>query len=420
MGSKSHFYSHNHAACWVAFLPAILLLVEVISGHVFAQEGNANENPAGAAAAGGSYAEDPVDQNLSRKFTSDIAPILRAGKFNDDKQQNDFDTYYKNFSLPRWTQLSALADLKNSPRKELLNSLRQAKKGQVHDHLNDLVLEYMNKLANSDKYHPAVRYNAMLAIGDLNADDTGTSPPPLESALPVLLATVNDPKQIDPVKIAALIGVNRHVTVGVVNPQIQNQILGALLKIVAGADAADSSDPGRNWMRKQAVEILGLLGNVGVNNQVVQVLSAIIGDTKASFSMRSTAAESLGKLKFAGAGGLNPLDLAKPLGQLMLDACDAELKSVKDTKLPVSRRRMKALLSAVMEGLKGIKPLAKDPPQQTSLNNLQTIFDNLFKELDKDTSKIKGDEEEQKYNDDLKSAVEDCRNKLNGWLEKKP
>ena len=59
-------------------------------------------------------------------------------------------------------------------------------KGEVYHHLNDLVLEFMQS-SSPGKYHPAVRFNAMLAIGELaGADRPGA--PPLPEALKVLVA----------------------------------------------------------------------------------------------------------------------------------------------------------------------------------------------------------------------------------------
>ena len=384
-----------------------------MSGRVLAQGGNADDNPAGAGVAAGLYAEDPVDQTQKNKINKDIGPILNSGKFADAQQKTDFDNYYKTYALARWTQLSTLNNLRDY-HKELFSNLSRAKSGEVHDYLNKLVLDYMGKIAKNDKYHPAVRINAMLTIGDLNSVDSTlpTQNVPLADAMPVLLQTVNDDKQIVPVRIEALVGINRHVTMGVNDPQIQNQIFSAMLKLVTGANAANL---GQAWMCKQAVDILGLLGNLGPNNQVPKLLSAYAGDTKAPFFLRLSAAEALGKLKYAGANGLDPVALAKSLGQLMLDACDAELKAKGS---PADRqRRLKARLGSVMEGLKGLTPLAKAQAQLSAFSDLNGVFGDLLKTLDKDISKL-SDDDLKKYNDDLKKAVEDCQTKLKDWLAK--
>ena len=185
--------------------------------------------------------------------------MLREDKFQN-AEQAEFDTYYKTYALARWTQLGTLNSLRDY-HKDLINNLKQAKSGAVHDFLNKLVLDYMTKLAKND-YHPAVRVNAMLTIGDLNSVDSllPAQDVPWTDAMPVLLEAVNDPKQIVPVKIAALLGINRHVAAGANSPQIFNE----MLKLVTGPDAADV---GQVWMRKRAVDILGLLGNLGTTTR---------------------------------------------------------------------------------------------------------------------------------------------------------
>jgi hypothetical protein len=411
MGSKPLIYPNNYVLHLAAFISVLLLLGGVLSGHAFAQTGSADESAAGAGAAAGSYSEDPLDKDQENKKNA-IGAILIAGKFADAGEESKFDAYYKTFALPRWTQLSNLNSLYKFRTKDLYSNLRNAK-GQVHDHLNDLVLEYMEKVAKSDRYHPTVRYNAVLAIGDLNSVE-GIQPTPLGKALPVLLALVNDANLIVPVKIGALVGINRHVAAGVSDPQTQNQILIAMLKLVP---APAATDEGHEWLRKQAVEILGLLGNLGTNNQAVTILSGIVGDQKALFDIRFDAAEALGKLKYANANGLKPSVLINALGQLMFDACNEELGGENGAKLDAydHLRRIKARLVIVIDALKGIKTLAKEQPQQTYLNELQGILDNCFKELDKLDTKTR----DSVNKDDLQKSITDCQTKLQTWLAKK-
>jgi hypothetical protein len=401
MGSKSQYIIHGRKLYLAVFLTAILLLGGAVCGSVFAQAGDPAEAAAGALAAEGDFLQDPVDQN-QRKNSASIGTILVQGNFGNTGEQAAFETFCNTYALPRWTQLSTLRDL-HKFRQDLINNIRQAKTGQVHDRLNQLILDYMNKLVKNDKYHPAVRFNAMLMIGELNSAE-GSQPTPLESALPVILAAL-DANQSEYVKVAALNGVKRHVASGVNNPQIQT----AMLKIAASTDADNSQTDGQAWMRKQAVEILGMLGSLGANNQVALALSAIIGDAKNPLLLRIRAAESLGKLKFAGASGLNAAELAKSICQLMCDSCDMELKNAAATKEPVSRRGLKTCLGPAIEGLRGVKTLPQVPAQQAKVSSLQKIFDDLLKDLDT----IKPDN-----NEELQKATEKCQTNLTGWLEK--
>ncbi|MGW8256915.1 MAG: hypothetical protein ACWGMZ_05470, partial [Thermoguttaceae bacterium] len=232
--------------------------------------------------------------------------------------------------------------------------------------------------------------------------------------------TVNDSKHIVPFKIAALIGIIRHVSLGISDPKIQDQVLAMAMNLAGGAAQADDvSDAGAQWMRKQAIELLGLLGSTGKDNQVVKLLSAAIGDAKAPFFTRCTAAEALRKLKFSAAGVANAVALAKPIGQMMLDACQKELKIAAEKQAPLSRRRLKTVLGAAEEGLKGVRPLAKDSAQQAKLKELDGILDDLLKVLDKDTSQDAGPASfnERDGNNELQEAVVDCARKLKDWLD---
>jgi hypothetical protein len=406
MGTNSHSLLPNDLRLAI-FLAALMILGDMRSGYVFAQAGNADET---------SWKEDTVD-DAQRRSQGAIVTILLAkeGKFTGQSQQNDFDKYYQTYALPRWTQIKNLGSL-SVYRKELVSRDLSQAKSQVHDHLNDLVLEYMEKLIKPNSgYHPSVCYNAMLAIGSLNSVE-GTPPTPLDRAMPILLVAVNDPMQSEPMKIAALIGINRHVSLGVNNQQTQNQILALMIKL-AGADMAETPDPGREWMRKQAVEILGLLGNAGGNNQVIKTLSKIIGDAKISLYTRCAAAESFGKLKFTGASAVNAAETGKNLGQLMFDACDAELKIAKAGEMPISRRRLRTILIAAIDALKNLTSQANNAAQKTSLANLQKIFVDLDKAMDKDFSRL-DPAALQAANDELKKAVETCRDNLDEWLKK--
>ena len=411
------------------FFLAAFLFCGPMGGRVFAQAGAGDDGAAAVEATPGLYLEDKVD-SAQKKNQANIGTILRSGKFEGNQQKTDLETYYKTYALARWTQTGTLGSLRDY-RKDLINNLKQAKSGEVHDFLNKLVLDYMSKLAKGN-YHPAVRVNAMLMIGDLNSTDgmLPTQDIPWNDAMPVLLEAVNDAKQIAPVKIAALVGINRHATAALGNAQIQlynpSLISSTLVKLLGGSEAADSWDDGQVWLRRQAMDVLGLLGSLGPNNQLSKLLASYAGAVKIPLRLRLCAADALGKLKYAGANGLNPMELAKPLAQLMIDVCDAELNT-KGTSAADRQRRMKARMASVLEALngnsvlpdrKGIISLATGA-QKTALDNFQGILNDLIKTLDKDVSKL-GEDDMQKYNEDLKKALTDCQGKLKDWLAKQP
>ena len=144
------------------------------------------------------YKEDQVNEALKKDH------FKIAGELMDGKPPAggwaEFDSYYSDYFLARWSVLgkSDHRPIANLPecRKQVRNDLHRAK-GDVHDHLNALVLEFMKAHA-AENYHPAVRVNAMLMIGDLNrVEPTGSAAAiPLPEALTMLLDAVKSSKPL--------------------------------------------------------------------------------------------------------------------------------------------------------------------------------------------------------------------------------
>lgn len=363
------------------------------------------------------YDEDPVDEE-AKKLRTEVGKILREGKFAAG-QKELFDKYYNDYALPQWTLLKNLANV-HLYRPPLRNELRLAKSGQVHDHLNALVLDYMKKVATTGNYHPAVRVNATLMIGDLNRVEQTSNemPTPLDDALQVLIEAVENAKLPDGVRAAAMVGILRHVAAGIREDQARKSLAAAMLKLASADIPSSLAGPGREWLRGQAMETLGRLGLVGDNNGVFNRLLKDVADSKLTFSTRGIAVESLGRLNYAGTAGISPVDTAAILGQFVIEACGNELRLSKETGKPVSRRRMKQRLYAVLgaifgneeSGAKGLVTLAREQSQQASLADFQKIVEAAIDKLD--DKKLEAD--------DLEAVVDDLRTKLEAWLKKKP
>lgn len=287
------------------------------------------------------YDELPVDMGL-KKNTPNVNQMLNQGRFGQGDEQV-FDDFYKQFIFPQWTKLKDMANLPKL-RHDLGNQLRKKTVGTttVHDHLNSLALEFMQKLA-AGNYHPAVRVNAMLMIGDLNRVEQ--PPTPLPEALTVMIAAVQSSQVSDAVRATAMVGIKRHVAAGIPEDEARKALTAAMLKIVADDLPAGAVRDGREWILRQAIDILGRLGSVGENNAVFTPLAKTLADDKLPLKTRTAAAESLGRLNYAGATGINPADVAAMLGQLAIDVCTNELRQAKSSGDPVSRPRMMERLS---------------------------------------------------------------------------
>jgi len=364
------------------------------------------------------YDSLPVDTAL-RKEGSAIGTILRNGKFSSSKEKDDFDNFYKNYFLSRWT---VQEDIRNLPRyrQDLAGHFRTAKSGEVRADLTRLVLDFLTKLVGG-KYHPAVKVNAMLMIGELNrVEQAGKEAAvPLPEALDVLIAAVKSTKLSEGLRATAMVGVLRHASAGIQGGDAQKKVSDAMLRL-AGADLPTGSAPsGRAWIVAQAVETLGALGSVGENNDVFTAIVKLAADAKLPFLVRCSAADALGRLSYSSTSGIDPVETAVVLRQLAIDVCKEELRATKDTGTPVSRRRMLHRLGAVRTALdgddekthKGIASLpAKDPAQQPFVAGLQKALKEAVDVLD----------DKKKERDDMKPTVTGLQKELEDLLPKKP
>ena len=286
-----------------------------------------------------------------------IRKMLNGGTIKPDEREG-FETYYKTYALARWTWRSKHAELANF-RRELRSDLKIAKISEANTQLTEIALAFLTEVAGGD-YHPAARYNALLAIGELNKRESlrvSEPPVPMPQALPVLLKALDDPRQPDVVKVASLLGILRHVKAGLPEAQIPyTEVLSPVLALAESKMAAGRTAEGHLWMRARAVEVLGAMRAVGEQNVVVRTLAGIVAEEGGPLTLRCAAAQALGNLDYRSAINLDPSGLAVALGQLAADACAAEL--ARTDNAPDERRGLKSCLNAVVIGLTG-------PPVQT-------------------------------------------------------
>jgi hypothetical protein len=296
-----------------------------------------------------------------------VAVALKNGTFSDAAQQQAFDDYYTKYALPRWRRPTTITQLPRY-RYELRTELYRAKRGEVHDHLVGLVFTELRKYIQDGQDPPATRYNAMLMIGDLNVTEApryGQAPVAHPDALQDLLKAVapgaNDPRLSEALRAAAMIGLIRHARIGIPGDQ-QPAVSTAMLGYVGATTTPGPAGEGPAWIRGQAAEVLGLLGSVGQNGTVAAALTGMVADKQLPFSARCKAAEALGKLNYAGAQVDVPA-AATALGQLALDACNAEKTA--GAKADTTYRRR--LLQRVGAALAGVNALTAAGPAQGNL-----------------------------------------------------
>jgi hypothetical protein len=391
----------------------VLSLVALSNALVFGQEAKAPSAPPAAAE------KKPVvlktDPPLVAKYdmlpyqdlkrdTGEVFKVLSAGEIEKGKEAQ-FDRYFREYSLGRWTLPANQASLPNF-RKELRNYLGMTfQKGpKVHTQLNRILLEQMPKIA-AGNHAPVVRVNATLMLGDLNSQESPTKPAaivPLAAAVEPLAKLFTDEKQLESVRVAALEGLRRHAESGIADGDTRTVLVAALVKLISSPTPPDRLPSGYDWMRGQASDVLGAIGQPGEKGEVAIALSQVVANSKATAGTRRAAARALGRLDYAKAGSLNVSPIAVALAQLTVDACQRAKRDIEASTVSSANvnRQLRSVVNATKIGLsgfddkhKGVVGAAKDDAQKKvattagdSVNKLATGLD--VRDPEKEKEKI--------------------------------
>lgn len=260
-----------------------------------------------------------------------VQSLLRdTGKHETPQDLDAFDNYFLyRIAEMTWNANHTLLPKKRAELKRDLISARAAKAQDLHDRANQMLLTELPKIALSDRFHPVVRVNAMLALGMLDKvepDITSTAPgkgaEPLAAALPVLRQAAIDPQLPEAVRIAALVGIQHHAQLEMAATE-RRPTVDALVGLVKETQVGPGrSATGMQWMRMSAAQILGTMvdkwADLG-SPAVAEALVGLIGDAQAPLAARCEAAYALGLLDARQLTG--PAATAAPaaLGNLLLE-----------------------------------------------------------------------------------------------------
>ena len=306
-----------------------------------------------------------------KKLQKDYIAVLKGQVTPpwDDNAKKILDDWYKGYWFRSMTHEINRGKLPDFRTQLIDRDIRTAKNRPAVQHLFGLTLQYMKGYAQSTqlKCHPAVRYNAMLILGDLNEVERGARneatggpaaqyPDPLPAALDIMVAEYNSPTQIDAVRVAAMVGILRHAKLDWARPAERRittakrrEILDAMLALLNAAPPAGRTPEGHVWMQRRGIEIASALGAVGQPTGANQALESIVDNDKADFSLRLAAAEAL---SLCPADAKVPLDapaFARKLGGLAAQACSAEVSRLATVeKRERERDSVRTLLAAVI------------------------------------------------------------------------
>lgn len=240
--------------------------------------------------------------------------------------EKDVDTYLKKVYFAQMTQFSdaALAELGPSRERIFKQLIPQAGNASTQQYLIDLTFNVARVLAR-DNYHPAVRYNAVLMLGDLDQQlASGTNPPVPHAKATAELLELIEQEQFnkipvpESVKLGALIGLERHTRYGI-DPSLSERVSQAMLKVMASPTPEDVEKDVHDWVRSTAALVLANQSKAGPTKEVQAALTALIADKKMNLDDRCVVAGALGRITYPAGSDIAGEADANAVGQLTYD-----------------------------------------------------------------------------------------------------
>ena len=373
---------HHRSSCFrVGRIVQQLGFLSLALGLVAAQAANGQ----------GRYASDEV-KDMGRYRTTSAKAYARAPSGNAD-DRNQFGRFLLDVYFPSMTQYdaSSLANLGRMRYDFMRNFVRGAAPAAQKD-ATQLAQKKMTEIVKG-RYHPAVRYNAMLILGDLDATYSGQGgepPAPLPDANKYLTSYVssgiNTARAPAPLIVGALIGLERHAASLAQLPAAnRSATAGALLAVLEKDEFPHEISPSvSQWIKVIAARGLANIGVLGDGNRVHNSMLKFIGDEKARLNNRVRVAELLEAYgeAYKSAAGIDERQTVQTFLQLASDiSADEKGRAIEyeelalrgggggqynrfnqDTELPdeYQVRRLLHRLNGLNKGINAVRPAMAD------------------------------------------------------------
>jgi len=241
------------------------------------------------------YQSDPIESKLATKG----AIAQRYAKSGQGDAQ-EFKDYIEKVFFPAMTQSTpeGLADLEKMQGllfKQFLTGVPAATQKYMHEQAFDF-----SKRVVGGRYHPSVRYNALLILGKLNDKYPagGEDPVPAAKATDLLCkltdVAISNPRTPNYLLIGALLGLERHAAYSSQLPGAQKKTLMVTLNKVLTMDQleGDFTPEVREWVYTRAASAVASTKNPGF----VHGLAKRVTDDTLSLETRAAILAELAKL----------------------------------------------------------------------------------------------------------------------------
>ncbi|MBC7353101.1 MAG: hypothetical protein H5U08_12140 [Thermogutta sp.] len=343
------------------------------------------------------YLELSTDDSLAKQAGT-IQRMLRDGNFSAVANgQQLFQDYYEKYFFPNWTKASNRSRLQQLRSQLIVSDLGNAARGggPPRDLLLQIAFRTLSDYAQNNQLDPAVRVSAVLAIGELNERERPTGggmqpPTPLPAALPFLLNLIQDANQPDALRLAALVGLERHCACGIPDANTRDQQVIPLLRKLAGdKNVPAERDPRiHEWFRVRAIDVLAATRQAGANGENVKFLVGFVSDENEAPSVRLAAASALGNLDYSQVQGVSPLAVVQSLGKMVLDLCVADIQSASQSGSwdSLKPRKIAQYVGCAQQGIRGVRSMLTGKPEDQLVGKFNTALDGITKALNDSAS----------------------------------
>jgi hypothetical protein len=260
-----------------------------------------------------------------------VAPILRDTNNPGAEETKALDEFFMKYLFPSMTTYDppeALGQLSTLREQLFTRYINTAKSQGARDYLNSNTLKAMGAIAKG-AYHPAVRYNAALIVGQLE-QPPGTPHPAATELLVSLLENEEFAKVPVPtaLKVAAIIGMQRRMAG--LEPAMAERVAKAATAIALGKETPEDASPDAyGWVRKNAAKLLTAQVAAGMTPEVHQTMVTLISDKSIDLDDRCNIAQLLKPDMYKTAEGLDLDAMTVALGDLAKQALALEAKDAK-------------------------------------------------------------------------------------------
>ncbi len=307
---------------------AIVVMLCIYAARVSGQEA--------AAAADGGYDTVPMHQGFDAEGKMEARVIAAAKSYCAGGNSNPVyvNAYFQRYVPAKMTGPDALKEL--TPLMKDLNALlarSQRSKPFLGKAVADMLLPGMKALAMGN-YHPTARINAALILGRMDsapADASGRIPPkPYLAALPTLVDVYKNENNVDGLRVAALLGLQRQVGLGFnqIPAAGRDQLRSMMTELLDSKTPVNRTDKVHAYLQRYAVDILQQLGSSEDDGKQLGV--KLIGISTAPENQELIALYSAAKIGSLG-GSLKgqvkkPEDVLEGWARLAHDAFQSEVQ----------------------------------------------------------------------------------------------